>query len=102
MFFFIGRARALDGASHPGGDPMNPVCIRIAGAVAFAFISAVASAAGYPAPEEGDRGARGLRLYTRGGMPQLRPPYRTLRQPSAQPVVILHGPRRPRGEFLAS
>src|SRR5262249_61275268 len=71
---FQRRARALDGASHPGGDLMNPVCIRIAGAVAFAFISAVASAADYPAPKEGGWGARGFRVLPRAVIPALRLP----------------------------
>src|SRR5262249_61010389 len=101
MFFFIGRARALDGASHPGGDPMNPVCIRIAGAVAFAFISAVASAADYPAPKEGDWGARGFCFHTLGGMPQPRLPFRKLGKPSARAVLFLPGRRGPGATFLA-
>src|SRR5262249_52338846 len=71
--------------------PMNPVCIRIAGALALAFISAAASAADYPAPKEGDWVTRDFRFHTGEVMPELRLHYRTLGNPSAEPVLILHG-----------
>jgi len=70
---------------------MKPVRIRMAGVLAFALISAVASAADYPAPKEGDWVARDFRFHTGEVMPELRLHYRTLGNPSAEPVLILHG-----------
>src|SRR4029450_60731 len=70
---------------------MSPVRIRIAGALAFAFISAAASAADYPAPKEGDWIARDFRFHTGEVMPELRLHYTTIGAPSGQPVLILHG-----------
>src|SRR5262249_56607713 len=67
--FFDGNARAVDGPSHPCEVQMNPVRIRIAGALAFALISAAASAADYPAPKEGDWLARDFRFHTRPLLP---------------------------------
>ena len=49
---------------------MSPVRIRMAGVLAFAFISAVASAADYPAPKEGDWVARDFRFHTGEVMPE--------------------------------
>ena len=46
--------------------------IRIAGALAFALTSALASAADYPAPKEGDFIARDFRFHTGEVMPELR------------------------------
>ena len=51
---------------------MKPVRIRMAGVLAFALISAVASAADYPAPKEGDWVARDFRFHTGEVMPELR------------------------------
>ena len=69
---------------------MNPVCIRIAGALAFALLSAVASAADYPVPKEGDWVARDFRFHTGEVMPELRLHYRTLGDPSGEPALLLH------------
>ena len=60
---------------------MNPVCIRMAGALAFALLSAAASAADYPAPKEGDWVAWDFRFHTGEVMPELRLHYRTLGDP---------------------
>jgi homoserine O-acetyltransferase len=68
---------------------MNP--IRIAGALAFALTSALASAADYPAPNEGQWIARDFRFHTGEIMPELRLHYRTVGNPSGDPVLILHG-----------
>jgi homoserine O-acetyltransferase/O-succinyltransferase len=65
--------------------------IRIAGALAFAFTSALASAADYPSPKEGDWIARDFRFHTDEVMPELRLHYRTVGNPSGDPVLILHG-----------
>jgi homoserine O-acetyltransferase/O-succinyltransferase len=68
---------------------MNP--IRIAGALAFALTSALASAADYPAAKEGQWIARDFRFHTGEVMPELRLHYRTVGNPSGDPVLILHG-----------
>jgi homoserine O-acetyltransferase len=65
--------------------------IRIAGALAFALTSALASAADYPAPKEGQWIARDFRFHTGEVMPELRLHYRTVGNPSGDPVLILHG-----------
>ncbi len=52
---------------------MNPVCIRIAGVLAFALLSAVASAADYTAPKGGDWVARDFRLHTGEVTPEMPP-----------------------------
>jgi homoserine O-acetyltransferase/O-succinyltransferase len=65
--------------------------IRIAGALAFALTSALASAADYPSPKEGDWIARDFRFHTGEVMPELRLHYRTVGNPSGHPVLILHG-----------
>ena len=79
---------------------MKPVRIRMAGVLAFALISAVASAADYPAPKEGDWVARDFRFHTGEVMPELRLHYRTLGNPSAEPVLILHGTGGSGANFL--
>jgi homoserine O-acetyltransferase len=65
--------------------------VRIAGALAFALTSALASAADYPAPKEGQWIARDFRFHTGEVMPELRLHYRTVGNPSGDPVLILHG-----------
>jgi homoserine O-acetyltransferase len=64
---------------------MNPVHIRIAGALVFLLTSALASAADYPAPKEGDWVARDFRFHTGEIMPELRLHYRTVGDPSGEP-----------------
>src|SRR5262245_51951810 len=70
---------------------MNPARICIAGALAFAFTSAVASAADYPGPKEGDWVARDFRFHTGEVIPELRLHYTTVGEASGEPIVILHG-----------
>src|SRR4029453_5700164 len=67
--------------------------IRIAGALALAFAltSALASAADYPSPKEGAWIARNFRFHTGEVMPELRLHYRTVGNPSGDPVLVLHG-----------
>jgi len=79
---------------------MNPVCIRIAGALAFALLSAAASAADYLVPKEGDWVARDFRFHTGEVMPELRLHYRTLGDPSGEPVLLLHGTGGSGANFL--
>jgi homoserine O-acetyltransferase/O-succinyltransferase len=79
---------------------MNPIRICIAGALAFALTSAPASAADYPAPKEGDWVARDFRFHTGEIMPELRLHYRTVGNPSGEPVLILHGTGGSGANFL--
>src|SRR5215471_16532972 len=81
---------------------MSPVRIRIAGALAFALISAVASAADYPAPKEGTWIARDFRVHTGEVMPELRLHYRTIGEPTGDPALILHGTTQSSASMLAT
>ena len=49
------------------------------------------NAAGYPAPKEGDWIARDFRFNTGEVMPAVRLHYRTIGDPSGEPVLVLHG-----------
>ena len=49
------------------------------------------AAAQYPAPKEGSWIARDFRFHTGEVMPELRLHYRTVGEPSGEPVLILHG-----------
>jgi homoserine O-acetyltransferase/O-succinyltransferase len=60
-------------------------------AIAFALITLPASAADYPAPKEGSFVARDFRFHTGEVMPEIRLHYRTVGEPTGQPVLILHG-----------
>ena len=64
---------------------------RTSAAIVLALMSLSASAAEYPAPKEGDWIARDFRFHTGQVMPELRLHYRTVGEPSGQPVLILHG-----------
>lgn len=48
-------------------------------------------AADYPAPYEGDWIARDFRFHTGEVMPEVRLHYRTIGDPSGEPVLVLHG-----------
>lgn len=62
-----------------------------AAAAASALISCTAMAADYPTPKDGTWVARDFRFHTGEVMPELRLHYRTVGEPSGQPVVVLHG-----------
>jgi len=58
----------------------------------FSFLFAVAgSAAEYPAPKEGSWVVRDFRFHTGEVLPELRLHYRTVGEPTGEPVLILHG-----------
>jgi len=63
----------------------------VALALSCALASSVAFAADYPAPKEGVWTARDFKFHTGEVMPELRMHYRTIGEPSGQPVVVLHG-----------
>src|SRR5882724_858019 len=52
---------------------------------------AVAAAADYPAPREGDWVAHDFRFHTGEVMPELRLHYTTIGDKGGEPVVVLHG-----------
>jgi homoserine O-acetyltransferase/O-succinyltransferase len=60
-------------------------------AMTFALMSLPALAADYPAPKEASFIVRDFRFHTGEVMPELRMHYRTVGEPSGQPVLVLHG-----------
>ncbi len=68
-----------------------PDKLFIATAIAFAWLTAPASAADYPVPKEGDWVARNFSFHTGEVMPELRLHYTTVGNSSGQPVIVLHG-----------
>ena len=66
-------------------------------AAAGAALSVVAFAAlaqqptNYPAPKEGSYVIKGFKFHTGEVLPELRMAYRTVGEPSGEPVVVLHG-----------
>jgi homoserine O-acetyltransferase len=59
--------------------------------VVLSLIAFSAAAQNYPAPKEGTWIARDFRFHTGEVMPELRLHYTTVGEPSAEPVLILHG-----------
>jgi homoserine O-acetyltransferase/O-succinyltransferase len=59
--------------------------------VVLSLIARSAAAQNYPAPKEGTWIARDFRFHTGEVMPELRLHYTTVGEPSAEPVLILHG-----------
>ena len=59
--------------------------------VVLSLIALSAAAQSYPRPKEGDWIARDFRFHTGEVMPELRLHYRTVGEPSGEPVLILHG-----------
>jgi homoserine O-acetyltransferase len=64
---------------------------RAAAAAALSLAAFGAGAADYPAPREGAYVAKNFRFHTGEVMPELRLAYRTIGEPSGEPVVVLHG-----------
>ena len=60
-------------------------------AALFAQAGAAAAQTNYPAPREGTWVARDFRFHTGEVMPELRMHYRTVGEPTGEPVVVLHG-----------
>src|ERR1700692_730759 len=69
--------------------------------VATGFIAFSAVAADYPTPKEGDWVARDFKFHTGEVMPELRLHYRTVGEPSGQPVFILHGTTQSSASMLS-
>ena len=64
---------------------------RAALSLALILLAVVPAAAQYPAPKEGSWVAKDFRFHTGEVMPELRLHYRTVGEPSGEPVVLLHG-----------
>ena len=71
---------------------MTPMTLfRPVSVVALVLLSAVASAAEYPAPRQGDWVAHDFRFHTGEVMSEVRLHYTTIGDPSGIPIVVLHG-----------
>ena len=71
---------------------MTPMTLfRPVSVVALVLLSAVALAAEYPAPKQGDWVAHDFRFHTGEVMSEVRLHYTTMGDPSGIPVVVLHG-----------
>ena len=64
---------------------------RAVSVIALLLPSAVAMAAEYPTPKQGDWIARDFRFHTGEVMPEVKLHYTTIGDPSGIPVVVLHG-----------
>ena len=60
-------------------------------ALAMAFASAIAMAADYPAPKEGQWVVKDFRFHTGEVLPELRLAYTTIGDPKNEAIVVLHG-----------
>jgi homoserine O-acetyltransferase len=61
------------------------------GALALILPSLAAAAADYPAPKQGEWVARDFKFHTGEVMPEVKLHYTTVGEPTATPVVVLHG-----------
>ena len=55
------------------------------------FVALPALAANYPAPKQGDWVARVFRFHTGEVLPEVKLHYRTIGEPTGEPVLVLHG-----------
>jgi homoserine O-acetyltransferase len=71
---------------------LSPRAALLAAAwLALSFIAPPVGAADFPAPKEGQWTARDFRFHTGETLPELRLHYRTVGEPTGEPVLILHG-----------
>jgi homoserine O-acetyltransferase/O-succinyltransferase len=73
---------------------VRTVLLRAAGVAALslvAFAAAAQTPTNYPAPKEGSWVAKDFKFHTGYVMPELRMHYRTVGEPTGEPVVVLHG-----------
>jgi homoserine O-acetyltransferase/O-succinyltransferase len=69
---------------------LTPLLRAVAGA-ALGLAAFAAVAAEYPAPKEGTYVAKDFKLHTGEVLPEVKLHYRTIGEPSGEPVVVLHG-----------
>ena len=68
------------------------VLLRAAAGAALSVVAfAAAAQTNYPAPKDGSWVARDFKFHTGEVMPELRMAYRTVGEPTGEPVVVLHG-----------
>jgi homoserine O-acetyltransferase len=65
--------------------------VRIAGAAMLVLAAGWAAAADFPSPKQGSWVARDFRFHTGDVMPELRLRYRTVGEPTGEPILVLHG-----------
>jgi homoserine O-acetyltransferase/O-succinyltransferase len=70
--------------------------------VVLSLIAHSAAAQNYPKPKEGEWIARDFRFHTGEVMPELRLHYRTVGEPTGEPVLILHGTTGSGASMLAA
>jgi len=69
---------------------LTPLLRAVAGA-GLGLAAFAAAAAEYPAPKEGTYIAKDFKLHTGEVLPEVKLHYRTIGEPSGEPVVVLHG-----------
>ncbi len=69
----------------------SPRFFRLLSAAVLALAATGAVAANYPAPVEGDYVIKDFRFHTGETVPELNVHFRTIGNPTGEPVVILHG-----------
>ena len=69
-----------------GASPTRAAAGAVLSLAAFA-----AAAADYPAPKEGTFVAKDFRFHTGDVLPEVRLHYRTVGEPTGEPVIVLHG-----------
>ena len=75
--------------------------IRLALLFCAALCALSTRAADYPVPKEGDWVVRDFRFHTGEVLPELRLHYRTVGEPTGEPVVVLHGTTQSGAAMLA-
>ena len=70
---------------------LDRVLSRAILSLATAVLAAPALAADFPTPKEGSWVVRDFRFHTGEALPELRLHYRTVGEPSGEPVLVLHG-----------
>ena len=65
--------------------------MRAAAGAVLSLAAFAAAAADYPAPKEGTFVAKDFRFHTGEVLPEVRLHYRTVGEPTGEPVVVLHG-----------
>jgi homoserine O-acetyltransferase/O-succinyltransferase len=70
---------------------MMTLLARAAAGAILAVAALAAAAAEYPAPKEGTYVAKDFRFHTGEVLPEVKLHYRTIGEPTGEPVVVLHG-----------
>ncbi len=65
--------------------------LRLATGAALSLMAGAAMAQNYPAPKEGDFIAKDFKFHTGEVLPEVKLHYRTVGEPSGQPVLVMHG-----------